>query len=142
MTLFVQTRDQLVDERRRLAEVVRQEFAERLVTTEEENRRMAAEVAEVRARLRLEVERVTREKEEELAEVHQRCVSTASKSVLTVTLSLTFFSVLCASVKSAILKKEETVNHLRKQHEVSRPPWFCQRDQNGDGWSLNAAPLL
>uniref|UniRef100_A0AAQ4Q948 Centrosomal protein 131 n=1 Tax=Gasterosteus aculeatus aculeatus TaxID=481459 RepID=A0AAQ4Q948_GASAC len=113
------TRDQLVDERRRLAEVVRQEFAERLVTTEEENRRMAAEVAEVRARLRLEVERVTREKEEELAEVHQRCVSTASKSVLTVTLSLTFFSVLCASVKSAILKKEETVNHLRKQHEAA-----------------------
>nr|XP_040033154.1 centrosomal protein of 131 kDa isoform X5 [Gasterosteus aculeatus aculeatus] len=88
------TRDQLVDERRRLAEVVRQEFAERLVTTEEENRRMAAEVAEVRARLRLEVERVTREKEEELAEVHQR-------------------------VKSAILKKEETVNHLRKQHEAA-----------------------
>ncbi|XP_077958766.1 centrosomal protein of 131 kDa isoform X2 [Gasterosteus aculeatus] len=88
------TRDQLVDERRRLAEVVRQEFAERLVTTEEENRRMAAEVAEVRARLRLEVERVTREKEEELADVHQR-------------------------VKSAILKKEETVNHLRKQHEAA-----------------------
>ncbi|XP_037320100.2 centrosomal protein of 131 kDa isoform X1 [Pungitius pungitius] len=89
-----QTRDQLVEERRRLAEVVRQEFAERLVTTEEENRRMKVEVTEVRARLRLEVERVTREKEEELAEVHQR-------------------------VKSAILKKEETVSHLRKQHEAA-----------------------
>ncbi|KAM8837152.1 centrosomal protein of 131 kDa [Spinachia spinachia] len=89
-----QTRDRLVDERRRLAEVIRQEFAERLVTTEEENRRMTVEVTEVRARLRLEVERVTREKEEELAEVHQR-------------------------VKSAILKKEETVSHLRKQHEAA-----------------------
>uniref|UniRef100_A0A3Q3EVK3 Centrosomal protein 131 n=1 Tax=Labrus bergylta TaxID=56723 RepID=A0A3Q3EVK3_9LABR len=84
----------LVDERHSLAEVIRQEFADRLVMTEEENRRMKVEVSEVRARLRLEVERVTREKEEELAEVHQR-------------------------VKSAILKKEETVNHLRKQHEAA-----------------------
>uniref|UniRef100_A0A3Q3K0C0 Centrosomal protein 131 n=1 Tax=Monopterus albus TaxID=43700 RepID=A0A3Q3K0C0_MONAL len=87
-------RDKLVDERRSLAEVIRQEFADRLVVTEEENRRMKVEVSEVRARLRLEVERVTREKEEELAEVHQR-------------------------VKAAILKKEETVNNLRKQHEAA-----------------------
>uniref|UniRef100_A0A672KXZ9 Centrosomal protein of 131 kDa n=1 Tax=Sinocyclocheilus grahami TaxID=75366 RepID=A0A672KXZ9_SINGR len=84
----------LSDERRSLAEVIRQEFAERLVETEEENRRMKMEVSEAKARLRLEVERVTREKEEELAEVHQR-------------------------VKSAILKKEETVNNLRKQHETA-----------------------
>uniref|UniRef100_A0A8C4F4H4 Centrosomal protein 131 n=1 Tax=Dicentrarchus labrax TaxID=13489 RepID=A0A8C4F4H4_DICLA len=91
---ITQTRDKLVDERRSLAEVIRQEFADRLVMTEEENRRLKVEVSEVRARLRLEVERVTREKEEELAEVHQR-------------------------VKSAILKKEETVSCLRKQHEVS-----------------------
>ncbi|XP_070707874.1 centrosomal protein of 131 kDa [Pempheris klunzingeri] len=89
-----QTRDKLAEERRSLAEVIRQEFADRLVMTEEENRRMKVEVSEVRARLRLEVERVTREKEEELAEVHQR-------------------------VKAAILKKEETVNHLRKQHEAA-----------------------
>nr|XP_046232926.1 centrosomal protein of 131 kDa isoform X2 [Scatophagus argus] len=89
-----QSRDKLVEERRSLAEVIRQEFADRLVTTEEENRRMKVEVSEVRARLRLEVERVTREKEEELAEVHQR-------------------------VKAAILKKEETVNSLRKQYEAA-----------------------
>uniref|UniRef100_A0A672K7H9 Centrosomal protein of 131 kDa-like n=1 Tax=Sinocyclocheilus grahami TaxID=75366 RepID=A0A672K7H9_SINGR len=62
----------LSDERRSLAEVIRQEFAERLVETEEENRRMKMEVSEAKARLRLELERVTREKEEELAEVHQR----------------------------------------------------------------------
>uniref|UniRef100_A0A674F704 Centrosomal protein 131 n=1 Tax=Salmo trutta TaxID=8032 RepID=A0A674F704_SALTR len=55
-------------ERRSLAEVIRQEFAERLIVTEDENRRMKTETSEVRARLRLEVERVTREKEEELAE--------------------------------------------------------------------------
>lgn len=91
---ITQTRDKLVEERRSLAEVIRQEFAERLVLTEEENRRMKGEVSEVRARHRLDVERVTREKEEELAEVHQR-------------------------VKSAILKKEETVSSLRKQHEAA-----------------------
>ncbi|TMS22050.1 hypothetical protein E3U43_012315 [Larimichthys crocea] len=91
---ITQTRDKLVEERRSLAEVIRQEFADRLVMTEEENSRMKVEVSEVRARLRLEVERVTREKEEELAEVHQR-------------------------VKSAILKKEETVSCLRKQHEAA-----------------------
>ncbi|XP_043109401.1 centrosomal protein of 131 kDa isoform X2 [Puntigrus tetrazona] len=91
---LTQARDKLSDERRSLAEVIRQEFAERLVETEEENRRMKMEVSEAKARLRLEVERVTREKEEELAEVHQR-------------------------VKSAILKKEETVNNLRKQHEAA-----------------------
>ena len=72
MNLCLQNRDKLADERRSLAEVIRQEFADRLVLTEEENRRMKLEVSEVRARLRLEVERVTREKEEELAEVHQR----------------------------------------------------------------------
>uniref|UniRef100_A0A7N6BC98 Centrosomal protein 131 n=1 Tax=Anabas testudineus TaxID=64144 RepID=A0A7N6BC98_ANATE len=78
-----ETRDKLANERRSLAEVIRQEFADRLVTTEEENRRLKTEVSEVRARLRLE-----------LAEVHQR-------------------------VKSAILKKDETVNNLRKQHEAA-----------------------
>ncbi|XP_063077996.1 centrosomal protein of 131 kDa [Engraulis encrasicolus] len=91
---ITQSRDKLAEERRSLAEVIRQEFAERLVETEEESRRLKVEVAEVRARLRLEVERVSREKEEELEEVHHR-------------------------VKSAILKKEETVNNLRKQHEAA-----------------------
>uniref|UniRef100_A0A1A7W7T6 5-azacytidine induced 1 n=1 Tax=Iconisemion striatum TaxID=60296 RepID=A0A1A7W7T6_9TELE len=91
---ITQSRDKLVDERRSMAEVIRQEFADRLVMTEEENRRLKVEMSEVRARLRLEVDRITREKEEELAEVHQR-------------------------VKSAILKKEETVNNLRKQHEAA-----------------------
>ncbi|XP_046887637.1 centrosomal protein of 131 kDa isoform X2 [Hypomesus transpacificus] len=67
-----QARDKLAEERRSLAEVIREEFAERLLSTEEENRRVKMEVSEVRARLRLEVERVTREKEEELAEVHHR----------------------------------------------------------------------
>ncbi|KAM6896924.1 centrosomal protein of 131 kDa [Xenentodon cancila] len=91
---ITRTRDKLAEERHSLAEVIRQEFADRLVTTEDENRKLKVEVSEVRARLRLEVERISREKEEELAEVHQR-------------------------VKSAILKKEETVNNLRKQYEAA-----------------------
>uniref|UniRef100_A0A8C1DSI0 Centrosomal protein 131 n=1 Tax=Cyprinus carpio carpio TaxID=630221 RepID=A0A8C1DSI0_CYPCA len=81
---LTQARDKLSDERRSLAEVIRQEFAERLVETEEENRRMKMEVSEAKARLHLEF-------------------------------LVSFF----CRVKSAILKKEETVNNLRKQHEVS-----------------------
>ncbi|KAJ8377645.1 hypothetical protein AAFF_G00254900 [Aldrovandia affinis] len=91
---LTQIRDQMSEERRCLADVIRTEFAERLVQTEEESRRMKVEVSELRVRLRVDLERVTRQKEEELAEVHHR-------------------------VKAAILKKEETVSALRKQHEAA-----------------------
>lgn len=87
-------KDRLTEERKSLAEVIRQEFADRLVSTEEENKRLNTEMSEMRARHRLEVERITREKEEELEEVHKR-------------------------VKAAIVKKEETVNNLRKQYEAA-----------------------
>ncbi|XP_072098498.1 centrosomal protein of 131 kDa [Mobula birostris] len=87
-------KDRLTEERNSLAEVIRQEFADRLVSTEEENKRLKTEMLEMRARHRLEIERVTKEKEEELEEVHKR-------------------------VKAAIVKKEETVNNLRKQHEAT-----------------------
>ncbi|XP_073410800.1 centrosomal protein of 131 kDa-like, partial [Dendrobates tinctorius] len=86
--------DRLNEERRSLSDVIRQEFADRLVSTEEENKRLKIEASEAQARHRLELERVTREKEEELEEVHKR-------------------------VKSAIVKKEETVNSLRKQCEAA-----------------------
>ncbi|XP_060620265.2 centrosomal protein of 131 kDa isoform X3 [Anolis sagrei] len=87
-------RDQLAQERSSLSEVIRQEFADRLVSTEEENKRLKAEMAELRARQRLELDRVTRDKEEELEEVHKR-------------------------VKTAIVKKEEAVSTLRKQYEAA-----------------------
>uniref|UniRef100_A0A4W3K7S4 Centrosomal protein 131 n=1 Tax=Callorhinchus milii TaxID=7868 RepID=A0A4W3K7S4_CALMI len=90
----VTIKDRLTEERNSLAEVIRQEFADRLVMTEEENKRLKTEMSEGRARHRLEVERVTREKEEELEEVHKR-------------------------VKAAIVKKEEAVSNLRKQHEAA-----------------------
>nr|XP_033817590.1 centrosomal protein of 131 kDa isoform X2 [Geotrypetes seraphini] len=87
-------KDRLTEERNSLSEVVRQEFADRLVETEEENKRLKMELSELRARHRLELERINREKEEELEEVHMR-------------------------VKTAIVKKEESVNSLRKQHEAT-----------------------
>lgn len=65
-------RDQLAQERSSLAEVIREEFAARLVGTEEENKRLKAEMVEMRARQRLELDRVAREKDRELEEVHRR----------------------------------------------------------------------
>ncbi|XP_032851610.2 centrosomal protein of 131 kDa isoform X2 [Tyto alba] len=87
-------RDQLAQERSSLAEVIRQEFADRLVGTEEENKRLKAEVAEMRARQRLELDRVVREKDKELEELHRR-------------------------VKTAVVRKEESVSSLRKQYEAA-----------------------
>ncbi|XP_030389961.1 centrosomal protein of 131 kDa isoform X2 [Gopherus evgoodei] len=87
-------KDQLAKERSSLSEVIRQEFADRLVGTEEENKRLKAEMSEMRARQRLELDRIARDKDEELEEVHKR-------------------------VKMAIVKKEEMVNVLRKQYEAA-----------------------
>ncbi|XP_070596290.1 centrosomal protein of 131 kDa isoform X2 [Erythrolamprus reginae] len=87
-------KDQLAQERSSLSEVIRQEFADRLVTTEEDNKHLKIEMAELRARQRLELDRVMRDKEEELEEVHKR-------------------------VKTAIVKKEEAVNSFRKQYEAA-----------------------
>ncbi|NXL06663.1 CP131 protein, partial [Mesembrinibis cayennensis] len=87
-------RDQLAQERSSLAEVIRQEFADRLVGTEEENKRLKAEMAEMRARQRLELDRVVQEKDKELEEVHRR-------------------------VKTAVMRKEESVSGLRKQYEAA-----------------------
>ncbi|XP_009879282.1 PREDICTED: LOW QUALITY PROTEIN: centrosomal protein of 131 kDa [Charadrius vociferus] len=87
-------RDQLSQERSSLAEVIRQEFADRLVGTEEENKRLQAEMAEMKARQRLELDRVVREKDKELEEVHRR-------------------------VKTAVMRKEESMSSLRKQYEAA-----------------------
>ncbi|NWS61773.1 CP131 protein, partial [Chunga burmeisteri] len=87
-------RDQLAQERSSLAEVIRQEFADRLVGTEEENKRLKAEMAEMRTRQRLELDRVVREKDKELEEVHRR-------------------------VKTAVVRKEENMSSLRKQYEAA-----------------------
>nr|XP_002740719.1 PREDICTED: 5-azacytidine-induced protein 1-like [Saccoglossus kowalevskii] len=86
--------DRLTRERKNVQDVVRQEFADRLVETEEENRRVKTEMSEMRARHKLEIDRIQKEKEEEMAEVHKR-------------------------VKQAIVKKEETVTQLKQQHTAA-----------------------
>uniref|UniRef100_A0A8D1LRS3 Centrosomal protein 131 n=1 Tax=Sus scrofa TaxID=9823 RepID=A0A8D1LRS3_PIG len=51
--------EQLAGERSSLAQVLRQEFADRLAASEEENRQVKAELAELRSRQRLELEQLT-----------------------------------------------------------------------------------
>lgn len=84
----------LQEERGKVADIIRQEFADRLVTTDEDNKRLKTELSEMKARHRLEIERITREKEQEMDEVHKR-------------------------VKQAIAKKEETMKTLREQHQAA-----------------------
>lgn len=52
--------EKLNGERERVSDVVRQEFADRLVATDEENRRLKAEMSETRARHRAELEEAQR----------------------------------------------------------------------------------
>lgn len=86
--------EQLAGERSGLAQVLRQEFADRLAASEEENRQVRAELAELRAQQRLELEQLRREKQAELEDVHAR-------------------------VKAALAKKEEAVSSLRRQHQAA-----------------------
>lgn len=71
--------EKLNKERDHVADIIRQEFADRLVATEEENKRLKTDMSELKARHRLELERskaeieiVTKAKEEEMDEVHKR----------------------------------------------------------------------
>lgn len=66
-------------ERERLSDIIRQEFADRLVLTEEENRRIKGDMAELKARQQLELEKkkeeiesLQREKDKELETVHDK----------------------------------------------------------------------
>ncbi len=71
--------DVLQDERNRLADVIRQDFSDRLIFTEEENKRVKLELVEMKSRhqydldnKKLEFERLQREKAEELDTVHEK----------------------------------------------------------------------
>lgn len=80
-------------------------------------------MSELRAKHRLEIERITNLKQEEMDEVHKRltmffclavlfgyCVSNITKA----------FFLLFRRVKQAISKKQETLNTMRQQKEVSK----------------------
>ena len=79
VVVWNQLLDKRNEERDHITDVVRQEFADRIVSTDEENRRLKTEVAELKSRHRLELERaradvdvVSRAKDDEMDEVHKR----------------------------------------------------------------------
>ncbi|XP_067670950.1 centrosomal protein of 131 kDa-like [Haliotis asinina] len=93
--------DRLHEERSHVSDIIRQEFADRIVTTEEENKRLKNEMSELKAKHRIEIEQgkndieeIKRQKDDEMEEVHKR-------------------------VKQAIVKKEEVVNQLRQQYQAA-----------------------
>ena len=76
-----QLSEKLHKERDHVAEIVRQEFADKIVATDEDNKRLKNEMAEQKSRHRLELERakgeievIQKAKEEEMEQVHERWV--------------------------------------------------------------------
>lgn len=75
----LQLTDKMHRERDRVSDIIRQEFADRLVATDEENKRVKNEMSEMKARHRIELDRckeqmedVRKQKDEEMEEVHKR----------------------------------------------------------------------
>ena len=71
--------DKRNEERDHIADIVRQEFADKIVATDEENKRLKSDVAELKARHRVELERakaevdvVAKAKDDEMDQVHKR----------------------------------------------------------------------
>ena len=78
----MQLLDKRNEERDHIADVIRQEFVDKIVSTEEENKRLKNEIAELKARHRVDLERakadaeiVLKAKAEEMEEVHKRSVT-------------------------------------------------------------------
>ncbi|GFO00920.1 centrosomal protein of 131 kda-like [Plakobranchus ocellatus] len=93
--------EKMNSERSHVSDIVRQEFADRIVATDEESKRTKHEISELRARHRLELEKAQNDmeelrkaKDEEMEEVHRR-------------------------VKQAIVKKEEVVAQLKQQYQAA-----------------------
>ncbi|CAL1548570.1 unnamed protein product [Lymnaea stagnalis] len=93
--------EKMNSERSHVSDIIRQEFADRIVATDEENKRIKHEISELRARHRIELEKAQRDmeelrrvKDEEMEEVHKR-------------------------VKAAIVKKEEVVAQLKQQYQAA-----------------------
>ena len=66
-------------ERDRISDIIRQEFADRLVFTDEENKRIKNEMSELKARQRIEldkakaeIEDIKQQKDKEMEEIHKR----------------------------------------------------------------------
>lgn len=103
-----------------MSDIIRQEFADRLVLTEEENRRIKNDMAELRARQQVELDKkkeeidlLQRDKEKELETVHEKYLF--SSMIFIVRLSLH----ISPRIKQAISKKDEQVQSLRGQFEAA-----------------------
>lgn len=71
--------EKMNSERGHVSDIIRQEFADRIVATDEENKRIKHEISELRARHRIELEKahaaldeLRKTNEEEMEKVHQR----------------------------------------------------------------------
>lgn len=71
--------DTLQEERNRLADVIRQEFSDRLIFTEEENKRIKLEMVEIKSRHQYEIEKkkeefekLQKEKADELSKLEEK----------------------------------------------------------------------
>ncbi|CAF0986557.1 unnamed protein product, partial [Brachionus calyciflorus] len=102
--------DTLQEERNRLADIIRQEFSDRLVFTDEENKRIKLEIAELKSRHQYEldkkkeeIEKIQKEKADELNTVHEK-------------------------IKQVVSKKDETFNQLKQQYESA-----CKRADHLEG---------
>ena len=80
--------EKLNGERERVSDVVRQEFADRLVATDEENRRLKAEMSEARARHRAELDEAQR------ALQQQQSQQVCTRSHVIIQLSCTYCDVV------------------------------------------------
>ena len=66
-------------ERDNVSDIIRQEFTDRIVATDDDNKRLKAEIAELKARHKVELERskaevdiATKAKDDEMEQVHKR----------------------------------------------------------------------
>ena len=92
---YEQLLEKMKEERGHVSDIIRQDFADRLVTTEDENRRVKNEISQLRAQHRIDIDRSRHEvedvrlaKEAELSEVHDRLVTCHHPYVYVVVQSL------------------------------------------------------
>lgn len=94
--------ERLTAERSSLAQVVRQEFADRLAASEEDNRQVKAELAALQARQRLELDEVHRRVRTALAK-KEEAVSSLRRQ------------------HEAALRRADHLEELLEQHRQPRP---------------------
>ncbi|CAF1478867.1 unnamed protein product [Adineta ricciae] len=111
--------DSLQQERERLSDIIRQEFADRLVLTDDENRRIKGEIAELRARQQLELEKKN-EEVQTLKQTHDKEIQSIQDRI-----------------KEAVAQKDEKVHELHVKYETA-----LKRTQHLEGLLAQQQKLL